>query len=212
MSGLAYFIGPGKGAGPGVLLLHSWWGLNSFSKKLADRLSDEGFTVLAPDLFNEALPSDQLEAEATLHEADPNHLANATLSGAAVLAKQSSAIQVVGLGMGGSLGLWASVRLADLISGVVSIYGAQNVDFAGSRSSYQIHLAEDDSWLPADDAAFMEATMRLEMLEVEVFRYPGTEHGFFEPGPTHDSAAATQVWERTVQFLRNRADQMAGRN
>ena len=64
--------------------------------------------------------------------------------------------------MGGSLGLWASVRLPDLITGAVSIYGAQSIDFAASRSAYQIHLAENDPWLPEDDAIFMEATMRLE--------------------------------------------------
>ena len=90
--------------------------------------------------------------------------------------------------MGGSLGLWASVRLPDLITGAVSIYGAQSMDFAASRSAYQIHLAENDPWLPEDDAIFMEATMRLEALKVEVYTYPGTSHGFFEEGPSYDEA------------------------
>lgn len=210
MSGLAYFISP-EVPGPGVLLLHSWFGLNSFTKRLADRLADEGFTVLAPDLMAGALPADQIEAEATLQAADPNYLASATLSGAGVLAKQTRTIQVVGLGMGGSLGLWASVRLPDLITGAVSIYGAQNMDFAASRSAYQIHLAEDDTWLPEDDAIFMEATMRLEALPVEVFTYPGTSHGFFEEGPSYQQLAADVVWARLLTFLR-RADQTAGAN
>ena len=201
MSGLAYFISP-EAPGPGVLLLHSWFGLNSSTKRLADRLSDEGFTVLAPDLMAEALPVDQAEAEATLQAADPNYLASATLSGAGVLARRSPTIQVVGLGMGGSLGLWASVRLPDLITGVVSIYGAQSMDFAPSRSAYQIHLAENDPWLLEDDAIFMEATMRLEALKVEVHTYPGTSHGFFEEGPDHDETAADLVWERMLTFLR----------
>ena len=75
------------------------------------------------------------------------------------------------------------------ITGAVSIYGAQSIDFAASRSSYQIHLAENDPWLPEDDAIFMEATMRLEALKVEVYTYPGTTHGFFEEGLHHDQAA-----------------------
>ena len=210
MSGLAYFISP-EAPGPGVLLLHSWFGLNSFTKRAADRLADEGFTVLAPDLMAEALPADQAEAEAALQEADPNYLASATLSGAGVIARQRGPIQVVGIGMGGSLGLWASVRLPDLITGVVSIYGAQSVDFAASRSSYQIHLAENDLWLPDDDAIFMEATMRLEALDVEVHSYQGTKHGFFEEGPSYDQSAAALVWERMLKFLR-RAGQPAGAN
>jgi len=201
VSGLAYFISP-EAPGPGVLLLHSWFGLNSFTKRLADRLADEGFTVLAPDLMAEALPVDQKEAEAMLQAADPNHLASATLSGAGVLARQSRTIQVVGLGMGGSLGLWASVRLPDLVTGAVSIYGAQSMDFAASRSAYQIHLAESDPWLPEDDAIFMEATMRLEALKVEVYTYPGTTHGFFEEGEDHDELASHVVWDRMLTFLR----------
>jgi carboxymethylenebutenolidase len=210
VSGLAYFISP-ETPGPGVLLLHSWFGLNPSTKRLADRLADEGFTVLAPDLMAEALPADQAEAEAALREADPNYLASATLSGAGVLARKSKTLQVVGIGMGGSLGLWASVRLPDLITGAVSIYGAQSMDFAASRSAYQIHLADNDPWLPEDDALFMEATMRLEALKVDVYTYPGTPHGFFEEGPNHDEAASELVWDRMLTFLR-RDDQPAGAN
>ena len=201
MSGLAYFISP-EAPGPGVLLLHSWFGLNSYTKRLADRLADEGFTVLAPDLLAEVLPTDQAEAEAALQAADPNYLASATLSGVGVLARRTRTIQVVGVGMGGSLGLWASVRLPDLITGVVSIYGAQSIDFAASRSGYQIHLAENDPWLPDDDAVFMEATMRLEALKVDLYSYQGTTHGFFEDGAAYDEAAADLVWERMLGFLR----------
>ena len=47
MSDSAYFVMPPGGAGPGVLVLHSWWGLTPFFRRLADRIADEGFTVLA---------------------------------------------------------------------------------------------------------------------------------------------------------------------
>jgi dienelactone hydrolase len=76
------------------------------------------------------------------------------------------------------------------------------MDFAASRSAYQIHLAENDPWLPEDDAIFMEATMRLEALSVDVYTYPGTSHGFFEEGATYDEPASDLVWERMLAFLR----------
>jgi carboxymethylenebutenolidase len=38
--------------GAPVLLLHSWWGLNEDMRDLADRLAGDGFTVMAPDLFD----------------------------------------------------------------------------------------------------------------------------------------------------------------
>jgi carboxymethylenebutenolidase len=201
MAGLAYFISPLEGPGPGVLLLHSWFGLTSFVKRLADRIADEGFTVLAPDLLSGRLPLTAGEAETVLKEADPGYLATATLSAASVLSVRSAGgpMAVVGLGMGGSMGLWASTRAPELMDRVVSFYGTQNVDFDTSQSRYLLHLAEDDPWVTADDAAFMQATMGLEGLSIEVHRYPGTAHGFFEDGTA--PAAADLAWQRTLSFL-----------
>jgi Dienelactone hydrolase family len=34
-----------------VLVVHAWWGLNDFVKRVCNRLDKEGFVVLAPDLF-----------------------------------------------------------------------------------------------------------------------------------------------------------------
>lgn len=45
-----YLVRPSCGSGPGVLVLHSWWGLNEFFRRFCDRLADEGFVALAPDL------------------------------------------------------------------------------------------------------------------------------------------------------------------
>lgn len=203
MSGLAYYVGPPQPANP-VLLLHSWHGLNGATKKLADRLADEGCTVLVPDLLSEALPSNQAEAEEVLGAIDPNHLVSATLGGLEVLGNSASGpATILGLGMGGSLALWLSVRRPERVIGVVSFYGTQTIDFAGSRARYQLHLAEDDPWVSSDDAAFMEATMGLEGIEFETFLYPGTYHGFFEEGSHFDAEAADLAWSRTLTFLQS---------
>lgn len=201
---LAYFVQPEAGAGPGVLVLHSLWGLTSSVKSLCDELADAGFTVLAPDINLGELPETEDEGIDRLGEADPDHLASLVLSSVRLLADKSTEgpIGVVGFGMGGSLGLWASVRLADLIGAVVSFYGTQQIDFAGSKSSYLIHLAEEDDYIADDEAAFMEATMRLEALAVEVVDYPGTRHGFCEPdGESFDPEVLEKAWDRTVDFL-----------
>lgn len=43
---------PRTGRGYGVLVLHSWWRLNSFFKDLCLRLAGEGFVALAADLYD----------------------------------------------------------------------------------------------------------------------------------------------------------------
>ncbi|HEX6301300.1 MAG TPA: dienelactone hydrolase family protein [Acidimicrobiia bacterium] len=202
---LAYFVQSEQGKGPGVLVLHSLWGLTSSVKGLCDGLADDGFTVLAPDINFGGLPETEKEGIDRLGEADPDRLASLVLSSTRLLSDQSKEgpIGIVGFGMGGSLGLWASVRLADLVGAVVSFYGTQQIDFAGSQASYLIHFAEEDEYITDDEAAFMEATMRLESLSLELVTYPGTKHGFCEPdGETFDPEAFELAWGKTIDFLK----------
>jgi carboxymethylenebutenolidase len=204
---LAYFISGDRGPGPGVLVLHSFWGLTPSVKSLCDDLADHGFTVLAPDINFGELPASEQEALDHLGKADPNRLASLVLSSAKLLHEKSTAdlIGIVGFGMGGSLALWASVRLADLVGAAVSFYGSQQIDFAGANAAYLIHLSEEDEYVTDDEAVFMEATMRLENLEVEVIRNAGTRHGFAEPdGDAFDPSAFDKAWAGTLEFLERR--------
>lgn len=204
MRDLAYFVQSEEGRGSGVLVLHSLWGLTSSVKGLCDGLADHGFTVLAPDINFGELPETEKEGIDHLGAADPDRLASLVLSSTRLLSDQSKAgpIGIVGFGMGGSLGLWASVRLADLVGAVVSFYGTQQIDFAGSQASYLVHFAEKDDYISDDEAAFMEATMRLESLPLELITYPGTRHGFCEPdGETFDPDAFELAWGKTIDFL-----------
>jgi carboxymethylenebutenolidase len=204
---LAYFIQGDSGPGPGVLLLHSLWGLTSSVKGMADDIADEGYTVLVPDINFGELPETESAAIEHLGRASPDRLASLVLTSAHLLREKAAdgPIGVLGFGMGGSLGLWASVRLADTITAAVSFYGTQQIDFAGSMSAYQLHLAETDAYVTEDEVVFMEATMRLESLEVDVHRYPGTSHGFAEPdGETFDPDAFALAWSRTLDFLAKR--------
>lgn len=46
-----YLALPERGHGPGVLVLHAWWGLTPFFKDMCDRLAAEGFVAFAPDRY-----------------------------------------------------------------------------------------------------------------------------------------------------------------
>lgn len=203
----AYFVAPPGGRGRGLLMLPAWWGLTRAVRRRADDFSLEGFTVLAPDMALGHRPRSEKEAEEMLAEADPNRLVSLVVSSAQLLAEKSEPgpLGVVGYGMGGSLGLWLSVRRPDLVSAAVSFYGSQVIDFAGATADYQIHLAESDRFIPDDEAAFMEATMGLEELDVTIHTYPGTEHGFADPdSPSYDDEAAELARSRAVTFLQER--------
>src|SRR5207245_219077 len=61
-----YLAVPKKGNGPGVLVLHAWWGLTDFFKGLSDRLANAGFIAFAPDLYRGATASTRDEAKKLL--------------------------------------------------------------------------------------------------------------------------------------------------
>ncbi|HEX2404378.1 MAG TPA: dienelactone hydrolase family protein, partial [Acidimicrobiia bacterium] len=82
---LAYFISGDSGPGPGVMVLHSFWGLTPSVKSLCDDLADHGYTVLAPDINFGELPASEQEALDHLGKADPNRLASLVLSSAKLL-------------------------------------------------------------------------------------------------------------------------------
>ena len=76
-----YLAVPKKGNGPGVLVLHAWWGLTDFFKGLSDRLASTGFVAFAPDLYRGATASTREEAKKLLAKLDDERAAG-TLSGA----------------------------------------------------------------------------------------------------------------------------------
>jgi carboxymethylenebutenolidase len=207
-AGTAYLVAPTEGSGPGVLVLHSWWGLTPFFRETCDRLADEGFVALAPDLHGGRTADKPDEAEALLAAIDPNPAAALVLSSAATLRglaiTPDAPIGVVGFSMGASWALWLSMRAIDTVSAVVAFYGSQDIDFNGSNAAYLAHFAEHDEFVDDDSIAFLEATLRLGGRPVEFHRYPGTGHWFFESDrpPAYDPDAAELAWQRTIDFLR----------
>src|SRR5215475_13234991 len=59
-----YLATPDTGTGPGVMVLHAWWGLTQPFREVCDRLAEAGFVALAPDLYRGKTTTTIEEAEA----------------------------------------------------------------------------------------------------------------------------------------------------
>ena len=202
----AYADAPKSGTGPGVLVLHSWWGLTDGVRNRVNQLADAGFTALAPDLFDGVVATDPEHGRDLLRDVDPNQLAIGVKSCADALRRMPATpdgpIMVVGFSMGASLGLWLSEREPDGVHAVVGHYGTQGIDFQHTRSRYQFHMTMDDPLIDPDELALMEASLRLADRPVEIHVYEGVGHNFAEPeAPAFDAEAAERAWERTIEFL-----------
>lgn len=205
-AGSGYFISPTAGPGPGVLLLHSLWGLNRQAKDTANRLADHGFTVVAPDLNAGNEYDDPAEALAALHDADMNVLASLVQSSLGVLRRASAdptaPIGIVGYGPGASWALWVSARLTEEVGAVVTYYGSQEISMEGAQASYLCHWAETDLLVSDLEAADLGLSLQLAGLNFRFQHHAGTTSGFAEAGrPEFDAEAEAVAWRQTTEFL-----------
>lgn len=193
--------------GPGVLVLHAWWGLNETFRSVCDRLADDGFVGLAPDLFGDGrVVTTPADAEARVQSADWSAMEgraeaglDALLAHPALLGRQ---VGVVGFSLGAFNALGLSRRRPE-IGAVVAYYGTNGGDFSGSHAAYLGHFVPGDEWEADEDVDALAAAIRSAGREFVLHRYPGTRHWFVEPDrPEYDPEAAALAWDRTIAFLR----------
>src|SRR5262245_43923275 len=65
-----YLAAPEGGSGPGIVVLHEWWGLTEPFRQACDWLADAGFVALAPDLYRGKTADTEAEAEKLSAELD----------------------------------------------------------------------------------------------------------------------------------------------
>ncbi len=204
---------PPGGEGPGVLVLHAWWGLNGTIRAVCTRLAEAGFVAFAPDLYHGRSADRIEEAEALGKALDARHLeAKAEIKDAVELLNERAGETGRGLAViGFSLGAYYALDLANAapehIRSVVVFYGTGADDFRNSRATFLGHFAENDQFEPRSNVDHLAESLRKAGRPVTIHVYSGTGHWFFEPDrvDAFDRAAADLAWERTVAFLRARA-------
>lgn len=199
----AYLAAPQNG-GPGVLVLHAWWGLNPVFKSLCDRLAEEGFTALAPDLFQGQI-SETIEGAEALMKSSDDQIVSDTVTAAKehLLTLTKGNIGVIGFSFGAAQALVAAAGDPENIAATVLFYGVYDVDFAKIKSKVLGHFGERDEMEPLEGVKWMETAMQDAGVDMTVHIYPGVNHWFIETDrPEYDSAAADLAWERTIAFLK----------
>jgi carboxymethylenebutenolidase len=199
---------PAGGKGPGLLVLHAWWGLNSFFKRLCERLAEQGYVVLAPDL-NEGQIAQSVEAATELMERRDNQIMHATVMAAkdfllAHPACTSPKLGVIGFSMGAAWALVVASEASEQVATIVLFYGTYLFDFSKIHSKVLGHFSDVDEWEPIEGIQALEKAMQTAGLDVSIHFYPGRRHWFMEDDrPEYDPEAANLAWERTIDFLKD---------
>lgn len=200
----AYLAPARPSPGAPVLLLHPWWGLNQTIRDLAERLAGDGFTIMAPDMFDGTVlttPEDAMAHVKSLTTADGERIragVQATLDHLLAHADtRGNRAAIIGLSFGAMEATEVTAERSD-VAALVCFYSG--IFEAPSGVAYLGHFAEEDEFDDSAQVPELEQTLR-EGSAAHV--YPGTKHWFIEADrPEFDADATELAYARTVAFLR----------
>ena len=195
--------GTPKGA---IVVIQEIFGVNHHIRAVCDRLAGAGYVAIAPSIFDRIEPNFQSGyspdeiAVARKFVANPDWPAMLLDTQAAIDAVKSvGPVGIIGFCLGGSVAYVAATKLTGL-SAAVGYYGGAVVRFADDKPKVptQLHFGEQDQGIPLTDVD----TIKAKRPEVEVYVYPGAQHGFHcDERPSYDKASADIAWPRSLDFF-----------
>ncbi len=195
--------GAPKGA---IVVIQEIFGVNHHIRAVCDRLAAAGYVAVAPSIFDRIEPNFQSGyspdevAVARKFVASPDWAAMLMDTQAAIdSVKDAGPVGIIGFCLGGSVAYAAATKLSGL-SAAVGYYGGAIVRFADDKPKVptQLHFGEKDSGIPLTDVE----TIKAKRPDVEVFVYPGAQHGFHcDERASYDKASANIAWPRSLDFF-----------
>lgn len=205
---------PEAGRGAGILLLQEIFGVGSYLRAAARRLSELGYTVLAPDLFwrserGVALDHDEeglkrgyelvgmLDFELALSDCE------AALEHLRRLPETAGRAGVLGFCLGGRLAYSVACRYRPDVA--VSYYGSGISGALGESENLEcpivFHFGDDDSFIPIEQIE--QITEHLAGKENVRCHLHHAGHAFdnHDAPMFYNEAAAKEAWRQTVAFL-----------
>jgi carboxymethylenebutenolidase len=198
----------GKKKLPAVLVVHENRGLNPHIEDIARRVALEGFVAFAPDALTPlgGYPGEEDKARELFQKLDQTKTREDFVAAVSYLKKRPDVggkVGVVGFCYGGGIANLLATRIPDL-GAAVPFYGMQPAaaDVPKIKAPLLIHYAENDERINAGIPAY-QAALDAAKVKYQIFKYPGTQHGFNnDTTPRYDKAAATLAWQRTIEFFK----------
>jgi carboxymethylenebutenolidase len=202
----AYRADPLTAPKGGVVVIQEIFGVNHHIRAVCDRFAAQGYAAIAPAIFDRSEPNFQSGyspdeiAIARKFVANPDWQAMLLDTQAAIDAlKHTGPVGIIGFCLGGSVAYAAATRLSGLTA-AIGYYGGAIVRFADEKPKVptQLHFGEKDAGIPLTDVE----TIRAKRPDVEIFVYPGAQHGFgCDERASYDKASADLAWERSLKFF-----------
>jgi len=211
----AYLATPAKGSGLGIVLLQEIFGVNAYIRSVADHYAEEGYVVLAPDLFWRIKPGIELgfteeerkQAFAYREKFDVDRSVEdigATIAALRALPEMKGKVGAIGFCLGGLLAYLSAARLG--VDCAVSYYGVGIEQVLGEAGKIKcpmvLHMGEKDRWTPPAVVSAIKGAFEGRP-DIEIYVYPGVDHAFSRKGGSNfDKPAAMMAHSRSIALFR----------
>ncbi|MBC7927911.1 MAG: dienelactone hydrolase family protein [Bryobacteraceae bacterium] len=196
---------------PAVLVIHENRGLTEYIKDVTRRLAKAGYVAVAVDLLSRQGGSDRFAdpeaGVAAYGRTRPEERRTDMLATLLTIRDQvyvrGDRLGVIGFCAGGGNVMDLALN-TDALSAAVNFYGAPvppASEVGRINTPILFNYAELDRNLTASMAPFMQALAQNQK-RFEVHVYHNANHAFHnDTGPRYDAAAATDAWQKTLDFL-----------
>ena len=197
---------------PGVVMIHENKGLNENIKNMANLLAKEGYVVLAVDLFNGEVTTDQKRAS-ELSQAIRNNPESAITNLKSAVKYLTSLPNVnpekiasLGWCFGGQQSLQLALNSEDHPLAATVIYYGRLVTEPETLSKIKWPVlgifGEEDNSIPVPTVEQFEQALTKNGITNEIYIYKGVGHAFANPSGENYAPNETQgAWHKTTSFL-----------
>jgi len=196
---------PGRPRGA-VVVIQEIFGINRHIRAVTDGFASEGYTAIAPALFDRIRRgielgydgSDMDEGRGYMQQLKPEQTLKDVAAAIAVV-RHSGRIATVGYCWGGALSYRAACELP--IACAVVYYGNPRDTDKTPKCPVMYHFGSADKSIPLTEVDRLKAAHPQGIFYV----YDGVGHGFnCDQRPSYDAAAAALARQRTLDFLSRR--------
>jgi carboxymethylenebutenolidase len=198
---------------PAVIMIHEWFGLNEHIKSQADLLANEGYAVLAVDLYRGEVATDSDRARELASSVRSNSASAIDNLQSAVSYLKSLEIvddsKVASLGwcFGGDWSLQLALNSSENpLTATIVYYGRPVTDTASLSSiSWPILgiFGDQDQAIPVESVKQFASALNASSITNEIYLYENVGHAFANPsGDNYASKETADAWQKTIGFLR----------
>jgi carboxymethylenebutenolidase len=210
-----YLATPASGKGPGIVLCQEIFGINAYIREVADYYAEEGYVVLAPDLFW------RLEKDVDLGYSEEEWkkafdflqrfdidkgMDDITAAVRTLRTRPEVAGKVGALGfcLGGRLAYLAAARSG--VDCAVGYYGVTIEKYLNEAAKIKVpmvlHFASEDKYAPPEAVEKIKNAFKGRN-DVEIYIYQGVDHAFARTGGMHyDRPASMMAHSRSIALFR----------